>query len=34
MPVGLEIDGPEGSDRALLSLAALLEDIVGFAARP
>jgi mandelamide amidase len=34
LPVGLEIDGPEGADRALLSVAALVEDIVGFSARP
>ena len=34
LPVGLEIDGPEGSDRALLSIAVTLEEILGFSARP
>ncbi len=34
MPVGIEIDGPEGSDRALLAVAAVLEDIFIFSARP
>jgi len=34
LPVGLEIDGPEESDRALLAIAARLEAIFGFSARP
>lgn len=34
MPVGMEIDGPENSDRRLLSVAATLEQIIGFSARP
>lgn len=34
LPVGIEIDGPEGSDRKLLALAALLENIINFSARP
>ncbi len=34
LPVGIEIDGPENSDRWLLAVAAVLEQIVGYAARP
>ena len=34
LPVGIEIDGPENSDRRLLAIAATLEQIFGFSARP
>ena len=34
LPVGIEIDGPEGSDRKLLMVALLVEEILGFDARP
>ena len=34
LPVGIEIDGPENSDRQLLAIAATLEQIFGFSARP
>lgn len=34
LPVGIEIDGPAGSDRALLAIAAELETLFGFSARP
>lgn len=34
LPVGMEIDGPEQSDRRLLAVAKTLEEIVGFTARP
>jgi Asp-tRNA(Asn)/Glu-tRNA(Gln) amidotransferase A subunit family amidase len=34
LPVGLEIDGPEQSDRRLLAVAKILESIVGFGDRP
>lgn len=34
LPVGIEIDGPEGSDRQLLAIAAELEKIFEFTARP
>jgi mandelamide amidase len=34
LPVGLEIDGPEGSDRSVLAIAMTLEAIFGFSARP
>jgi mandelamide amidase len=34
LPVGIEIDGPEGSDRHLLAIAAAVEVILGFSARP
>jgi len=34
LPVGMEIDGPEQSDRQLLGLAKTLENIIGFKARP
>ena len=34
LPVGIEIDGPENSDRKLLAVAAALEKIVEFSARP
>lgn len=34
LPVGIAIDGPENSDRQLLAIAATLEQIFGFSARP
>lgn len=34
LPVGMEIDGPEQSDRHLLAVAKTLEEIVGFSDRP
>ncbi len=34
LPVGMEIDGPEQSDRRLLAVAKTLESIIGFDARP
>jgi len=34
LPVGMEIDGPEQSDRRLLAVAKTLESIVGFSGRP
>jgi len=34
LPVGMEIDGPEQSDRRLLAVALTLERIIGFRARP
>jgi mandelamide amidase len=34
LPVGMEIDGPEQSDRRLLAIARTLEEIVGFTGRP
>ena len=34
LPVGLEIDGPEQSDRRLLAVAKTLESIIGFDGRP
>ena len=34
LPVGMEIDGPEQSDRRLLAIAKTLEDILDFTARP
>ena len=34
LPVAIEIDGPENSDRQLLAIAAILEQICGFSARP
>ena len=34
LPVGLEIDGPEGSDRRLLAVALVVERALGFDARP
>ena len=34
LPVGMEIDGPEQSDRRLLAIAKTLEQIIGFRARP
>lgn len=34
LPVGMEIDGPEQSDRRLLGIAKTLETIIGFSARP
>ncbi len=34
LPVAIEIDGPENSDRQLLAIAAILEQIFAFSARP
>ena len=34
LPVAIEIDGPENSDRQLLAIAATLEQIFDFSARP
>jgi mandelamide amidase len=34
LPVGIEIDGPENSDHRLLAVAAALEKIFGYSARP
>lgn len=34
LPVGVEIDGPEGSDQRLLAIASVLEEILAFSARP
>lgn len=34
LPVGIEIDGPEGSDRKLLALADVLENIFNFTVHP
>jgi Asp-tRNA(Asn)/Glu-tRNA(Gln) amidotransferase A subunit family amidase len=34
LPVGMEIDGPEQSDRRLLAVAKALEGIIGFDGRP
>ena len=34
LPVGMEIDGPEQSDRRLLAVAKALESIIGFDGRP
>lgn len=34
LPVGIEIDGPEGSDRNLLAVAAAVEAVLAFSARP
>jgi len=34
LPVGMEIDGPEQSDRRLLAVALALESIIGFDGRP
>lgn len=34
LPVGLEIDGPEQSDRQLLAVAQTVEAIIGFTSRP
>lgn len=34
LPVGIAIDGPENSDRRLLAIAAILEQIFAFSARP
>lgn len=34
LPVGIEIDCPEGSDRRMLALAAVIEKILNFTARP
>jgi indoleacetamide hydrolase len=34
MPVGIELDGPAGSDRRLLSLAATIEQVLGPLAPP
>ena len=34
LPVGMEFDGPAGSDARLLAVAAAVEEAVGFDARP
>jgi mandelamide amidase len=34
LPVGIAIDGPENSDRQLLAVAAILEQIFAISARP
>ena len=34
LPVGMELDGPAGSDERLLAIAAAVEEAVGFDARP
>jgi mandelamide amidase len=34
LPVGMEIDGPEQSDRRLLAVAKTLESVIHFSARP
>jgi mandelamide amidase len=34
LPVGIEIDGPENSDRQLLAIASVLEQVFAFSARP
>jgi len=34
LPVGMEIDGPEQSDRRLLAVAKTIEGIIGFGGRP
>ena len=34
LPVGMELDGPAGSDEPLLAVAAAVEEAVGFDARP
>jgi mandelamide amidase len=34
LPVGIELDGPEKSDRMLLGIAALLEPIIAYSAQP
>ena len=34
LPVGMELDGPAGSDERLLAVAAAVEEAVGFDARP
>ena len=34
LPVGIEMDSPEGSDRKMLALAAVLEKILNFTAQP
>lgn len=34
LPVGLEIDGPEGGDRRLLAIARMIEDVFPLAPRP
>ena len=34
LPVGIEIDGPENTDGQLLAIAAVLEQIFGYSARP
>ena len=34
LPVGMELDGPGGSDERLLAIAETVEEIVGFASRP
>ncbi len=34
LPVAIEIDGPQNSDRQLLAVAAILEQVFAFSARP
>ena len=34
LPIGMELDGPAGSDARLLAVAAAVEEAVGFDARP
>ena len=34
LPIGMELDGPAGSDERLLAVAAAVEEAVGFDARP
>ena len=34
LPVGIEIDGPEGTDQNLLGVAKSVEAVLGFDARP
>jgi mandelamide amidase len=34
LPIGMELDGPEGSDSHLLDVAEVLEAIAGFSAKP
>lgn len=34
LPIGMELDGPAGSDERILAIAAAIEEAVGFAGRP
>ena len=34
LPVGMELDGPEGSDETLLAIARSVETVIGFDAAP
>ena len=34
LPIGMELDGPQGADERLLSIAAAIEDIIAFSAAP